>query len=644
MSGIGKFSLYNSGDIIKYDNLRYNVAIGDTQTNIYTRLAVNSQTTGDDNSFLWVAGLFGGTNNSLNKIALGTTNSNAVLAAVDNNYNFTDLYLNSDSNTYGNIYILGKTISSNNFSIYSSVGIGNKAISSVPLNVDSCYFNNNIAYFGNSFITSNKIIFKIVNNLFPMIGAIDNNNNIAPLYINCDNSGNNGGVIINNLITNNLNIGFGGINNGINVYGYGFFNSNVGIGGVLPTSTEILKIASGNTLFNNNSTIFIGNSGNNNGINIYGYGFFNSNVGIGVLPTSTEILKIAGGNILFNNNANITIGNNFNNSNILNIKGNANIIGCVGIGTNYDLNSLHVVGSTLIDGDLTASTISGDGSLITNLNPMRLRTDVPNVISGSLLKYDTVYFNVVNDELTINPDSISTTGGNSSGTINASNIKLGKMSATHLNYDSNFTIASDGFSLSLSSNINIGNGGGNAIANNYVGSNYYLNVNGIINFNSSNVSDMLNISYINSNILSLNTLNTTINNNTSIKNNLGVNGNYSSNYELFVNGNIAATINIGVTSDERLKTNIHNIDNSLDKIKKCRGVYFDRIENNKKYIGVIAQEIEKILPEVVMTNDDGYKIVLYQNIIGVLIEAIKEIDEKYITLEDRILLLEKKYK
>ena len=643
MSGVGKFSLYNSGDIIKYDNLRYNVAIGDIKTNIYTRLLVNSQTSGDDNSFLWVAGLFGGTNNDLNKIALGTTNSNAVIGALDNNYNFTDLYLNSDSYTYGNIYILGKTISSNNFDIYSSVGIGNKSISSVPLNVDSCYFNNNIAFFGNSFITSNKIIFKIVNNLFPMIGATDSNNNISPLYINSDNSGNNGDVVINKLITNNLNIGFNGTNNGINIYGYGFFNSNVGIGGVLPTSTEILKIASGNTLFNNNSTIHVGNSGINNGINIYGYGFFNSNVGIGVFPTSTEILKINSGKTIFNSIADITIGNNFNNSNILKVNGNVNIVGNIGIGTNFDLNSVHIVGSTLIEGDLTASYISGDGSLITNLNPMRLSTDVPNVISGSLLKYDSIYFNVINDQLTINPDSIATSGGGvSSGTINASNIKLGKMSAVHLNYDSNFTIASDGYSLSLSSNINISGGG--ISGNNYVGSNYFLNVNGIITFNSSNNNDMLNISYINSNIISVNTFNTIINNNTSIKNNLGVNGNYSSNYELFVNGNIAATINIGVTSDERLKTNISNIENSLEKIKKCRGVYFNRIENEQRYIGVIAQEIEKILPEVVMTNDDGYKIVLYQNIVGILIEAIKEVDSKYNSLEDRIILLEKKYK
>ena len=643
MSGVGKFSLYNSGDIIKYDNLRYNVAIGDIKTNIYTRLLVNSQTSGDDNSFLWVAGLFGGTNNDLNKIALGTTNSNAVIGALDNSYNFTDLYLNSDSYTYGNIYILGKTISSNNFNIYSSVGIGNKSISSVPLNVDSCYFNNNIAFFGNSFITSNKIIFKIVNNLFPMIGATDSNNNISPLYINSDNSGNNGDVVINKLITNNLNIGFSGTNNGINIYGYGFFNSNVGIGGVLPTSTEILKIASGNTLFNNNSTIYVGNSGINNGINIYGYGFFNSNVGIGVFPTSTEILKINSGKTIFNSIADITIGDNFNNSNILKVNGNVNIVGNIGIGTNFDLNSVHIVGSTLIEGDLTASYISGDGSLITNLNPMRLSTDVPNVISGSLLKYDSTYFNVINDQLTINPDSIATSGGGvSTGTINASNIKLGKMSAVHLNYDSNFTIASDGYSLSLSSNINISGGG--ISGNNYVGSNYYLNVNGIITFNSSNNNDMLNISYINSNIISVNTFNTIINNNTSIKNSLGVNGNYSSNYELFVNGNIAATINIGVTSDERLKTNINNIENSLEKIKKCRGVYFNRIENEKRYIGVIAQEIEKILPEVVMTNDDGYKIVLYQNIVGILIEAIKEVDSKYNSLEDRIILLEKKYK
>ena len=89
----------------------------------------------------------------------------------------------------------------------------------------------------------------------------------------------------------------------------------------------------------------------------------------------------------------------------------------------------------------------------------------------------------------------------------------------------------------------------------------------------------------------------------------------------------AATFNNNVTaySDERLKTNIKTIDNALDKVSQMRGVTFDRdgVANS----GVIAQEFEKIAPELVKTADDemGTKSVAYGNTIGYLIEAIKEL-------------------
>ena len=89
----------------------------------------------------------------------------------------------------------------------------------------------------------------------------------------------------------------------------------------------------------------------------------------------------------------------------------------------------------------------------------------------------------------------------------------------------------------------------------------------------------------------------------------------------------AATFNSNITaySDERLKTNIKTIDNALDKVSQMRGVTFDRdgVANS----GVIAQEFEKIAPELVKTADDemGTKSVAYANTVGYLIEAIKEL-------------------
>ena len=85
-------------------------------------------------------------------------------------------------------------------------------------------------------------------------------------------------------------------------------------------------------------------------------------------------------------------------------------------------------------------------------------------------------------------------------------------------------------------------------------------------------------------------------------------------------GALTATGDITAFSDERLKSDIETIDNALDKVMNMRGVSYTK--QAEKGIGVIAQEIEKVLPEVV--TDGEYKSVAYGNIVGVLIEAIKE--------------------
>lgn len=89
-------------------------------------------------------------------------------------------------------------------------------------------------------------------------------------------------------------------------------------------------------------------------------------------------------------------------------------------------------------------------------------------------------------------------------------------------------------------------------------------------------------------------------------------------------GDFTAVGNITAYSDERLKTNIRTIDNALDKVLQMRGVYFDK--DGLTSTGVVAQEIEKIFPEVV--QDGEFKSVAYGNIVGVLIEAIKELKQE----------------
>jgi hypothetical protein len=92
-----------------------------------------------------------------------------------------------------------------------------------------------------------------------------------------------------------------------------------------------------------------------------------------------------------------------------------------------------------------------------------------------------------------------------------------------------------------------------------------------------------------------------------------------------------ATFNDDVVafSDERLKSNIETIPNALDKVLKMRGVNFEK--NGHKSMGVIAQEVQKIIPEVVSTEmKDGeeYLGVAYPNMVGVLIEAIKDLQNQ----------------
>jgi len=100
-------------------------------------------------------------------------------------------------------------------------------------------------------------------------------------------------------------------------------------------------------------------------------------------------------------------------------------------------------------------------------------------------------------------------------------------------------------------------------------------------------------------------------------------------YTLDVVGDIYASGDLVAVSDERKKTNIEPISNALDKVLQLTGITFDQIDgDDRRHAGVIAQEVEKVLPEVVYTDKDGMKSVAYGNIIGLLIEAIKELAHK----------------
>ena len=93
------------------------------------------------------------------------------------------------------------------------------------------------------------------------------------------------------------------------------------------------------------------------------------------------------------------------------------------------------------------------------------------------------------------------------------------------------------------------------------------------------------------------------------------------------------------SSDERLKENVTSIESALNKVESLRGVEFDWIANKEIHpneghdLGVIAQEVEAVLPELVQTRENGYKAVKYDKLTAVLIEAVKELSARVKTLE-----------
>jgi hypothetical protein len=104
--------------------------------------------------------------------------------------------------------------------------------------------------------------------------------------------------------------------------------------------------------------------------------------------------------------------------------------------------------------------------------------------------------------------------------------------------------------------------------------------------------------------------------------NVGI-GSATPGYPLDINGSARATSFIS-TSDARLKTNVRPIE-GLEIIRKLRGVRYNWIKDKSADFGVIAQEVEKVLPEAVSTDASGYKAVKYPNLVSPLIEATKDL-------------------
>ncbi len=116
--------------------------------------------------------------------------------------------------------------------------------------------------------------------------------------------------------------------------------------------------------------------------------------------------------------------------------------------------------------------------------------------------------------------------------------------------------------------------------------------------------------------------------------NVGIGTNNPGTYKLYVSGAAYATGG-WAGSDYRWKKNIEPIQDTLDRLTLLQGVTFnwradefpDHGFTDEKQIGLIAQDVEKIIPELVRTDEDGFKAVSYEKLTVVLLEAIKELKE-----------------
>jgi hypothetical protein len=129
--------------------------------------------------------------------------------------------------------------------------------------------------------------------------------------------------------------------------------------------------------------------------------------------------------------------------------------------------------------------------------------------------------------------------------------------------------------------------------------------------------------------------------------NVGLGGSPGTN-RLYVNGNACGTSGWGSCSDLRYKRDIEAVEDALKKVRALRGVSFlwrgdeygEKNFDSGRHYGVIAQEAEAVLPEVVGEDPDGGKTVAYTEIVPVLIEAIKAQQERIEALEQRLAVLE----
>jgi hypothetical protein len=271
----------------------------------------------------------------------------------------------------------------------------------------------------------------------------------------------------------------------------------------------------------------------------------------------------------------------------------------VGIGSTLVPNGvrLSVGGVQITDSAVNAASFTGSGANLTNLNASNLTSGtVPDArLSGT---YTGISINTTG---IITAASFTGSGANLTN-LNASNISSGTLNNARLpqNISVSGIVTAATFSGNLQNTLTLNTSG--------------IGLSGNTTFNNSGASTFT----VTSNATSANTNNTIVSRN-------GAGG--------FVAGIVTAT-DFNSASDLKLKENIQVIENPIDKVLQINGVSFDWKETGKSSMGVIAQDVEKVLPELVNGTDS--KTVNYNGLIGLLIEVVKEQQREINILKERL--------
>ena len=365
-------------------------------------------------------------------------------------------------------------------------------------------------------------------------------------------------------------------------------------------------------------------------LEVTGSGKFSGNLTVGGTLTAEEFVTERNTTIQIYNSGSTIFGDSHND--VHERTGSLNILGAFNLNGSGSVNSLSGSFSGSLEGEGSGVTgvISSSYAVSASVAPFEGLTGKPTLLSSSIQIGSDISgsFTLVSSSIATTLDTRVITASSADNVITFTkgtgatfNVTIDTGSTSGINSVVSDTTPQLGGNLDLNTKTISGSGTismvGNISGQQITGSN--------VLFTNVNATGVTSTTLAATSGITGATLNTT----GLISGSIIKSANAISGSSLLIQGTIKATGDVTAfhSSDARLKDNITPIKGALDKIKTIGGYEFDwnnQSEHKGHDVGVIAQEIEFILPELVVTRDNGYKAVRYEKIVALLIEALKE--------------------